>query len=209
MSASSLLAMSLRYFFLFFLGCGPFLKSLLNLLQYCFCCLCFGFVWPWAMWDLNSLTRDWIYTACTRKQSPNHWTTRKAPSPIFLKLPFEYAVLPPFLIWNQAPLPNPIGKRKDEHVMGWVVGSYQPPLTKAGGFPGCPHPALGGVAVFSFLCLSRLCCHESPGVASVPVPKPDTISLSLFRRHRAVVPGKPGGIFHVQCPQFTCIYFRK
>ena len=134
--------MSLRYFFFFFFffffGCGPFLKSLLNLLQYCFCCLCFGFFWPLAMWDLNSLTRDWTYTPRTRSQSPNHWTTREVPSPIFLKLPFEYAVLPPFLIWNQAPPPNPIGKRKDEHVMGWVVGSYQPLWLRQGASLGVP-----------------------------------------------------------------------
>ena len=31
-------------FFLRFFWCGPLLKSLLNLLQYCFCCLCSGFV---------------------------------------------------------------------------------------------------------------------------------------------------------------------
>ena len=40
---------SFSFFFLRFLKCGPFLKSLLNLLQYCFCCLCFGVFWPWDM----------------------------------------------------------------------------------------------------------------------------------------------------------------
>ena len=39
-----------------FFGCGPFLKSLLNLLQYCFCFI-FWFFWPWGMWDLRSLWR--------------------------------------------------------------------------------------------------------------------------------------------------------
>ena len=35
----------LGYFdFLRFFKCGPFLKSLLNLLKYCFCCLCSGFL---------------------------------------------------------------------------------------------------------------------------------------------------------------------
>ena len=32
------------FFKIFFPWCGPFLKSLLNLLQYCFCCLRFGFL---------------------------------------------------------------------------------------------------------------------------------------------------------------------
>ena len=37
-------SVSLFLSFFFFFGCGPFLKSLLNLLQYCFCyVLCFGF----------------------------------------------------------------------------------------------------------------------------------------------------------------------
>ena len=33
------------------------LKSLLNLLQFCFCFM-FCFFWPGGMWDLSSLTRD-------------------------------------------------------------------------------------------------------------------------------------------------------
>ena len=33
----------LLFIFKIFFLCGPFLKSLLNLLQYCFCFLCFGF----------------------------------------------------------------------------------------------------------------------------------------------------------------------
>ena len=45
-------------FFLRFFGCGPFLKSLLNLLQYCFCFM-FG---REAGGDLSSLTRDWTPT---------------------------------------------------------------------------------------------------------------------------------------------------
>ena len=32
-----------KIFFFFFFGCGPFLKSLLNLLQYRFCFVCFLF----------------------------------------------------------------------------------------------------------------------------------------------------------------------
>jgi len=37
----------------FFFWCGQFLKSLLNLLQYCFCFM-FCFFWPQCMWDLGS-----------------------------------------------------------------------------------------------------------------------------------------------------------
>ena len=45
----------MRWFF--FLMCVPFLKSLLDLLQYCFCCLCSVFVsffCPRGMWYLSS-----------------------------------------------------------------------------------------------------------------------------------------------------------
>ena len=68
-------------FYLFFLKiflCEPFLKSLLNLLQYCFCFM-FWFFWPWDMWDLSSLTRDQTHTPCIRRQSLNHWTAREVP----------------------------------------------------------------------------------------------------------------------------------
>ena len=32
--------------------------------------------WPWGMWDLSFLTRNWTWTCCIRRQNPNHWTTR-------------------------------------------------------------------------------------------------------------------------------------
>ena len=32
--------------------------------------------WPWGMWDLRSLTRDWISIG---RQNLNHWNTRKVP----------------------------------------------------------------------------------------------------------------------------------
>ena len=42
-----------------FFGCGPFFKkSLLNLLQYCFCFMFFGFL-AWGMWNPSSPIRDW------------------------------------------------------------------------------------------------------------------------------------------------------
>ena len=62
-----------------------FFKSLLNLLQYCFCCFLFPFFlsflflifWPRGMWDLSSLTRDGTHTRCVGRQSLNHWTTNE------------------------------------------------------------------------------------------------------------------------------------
>ena len=66
--------------------CGPFLKPLLNLLQYCFCLfyvLCF---WPWGMWDLSDPTRDGTGTPCFGRQSPNHWTSRE----VFPQIRFQW-----------------------------------------------------------------------------------------------------------------------
>ena len=49
-------------FFKGFFDVKHFLKSLLNLFQYClFCALIF---WPKGMWNLTSLARDWICTLC-------------------------------------------------------------------------------------------------------------------------------------------------
>ena len=42
--------------------CGQFLKSLLKLLQYCFCFMIF--FWPQGMWDLSSPTRDRTHNPC-------------------------------------------------------------------------------------------------------------------------------------------------
>ena len=58
--------------------CGPFLKSLLNLLQYCFC-LMFWFQGLQGMCDLSSWIRDQTYTLCIRRCSLNNWTTREVP----------------------------------------------------------------------------------------------------------------------------------
>ena len=55
--------------------CEPFLKSLLNLLQYCLFHVLVS--WPWGMWI--SPTRDWTHTPCIGRQSLNHWTTREVP----------------------------------------------------------------------------------------------------------------------------------
>ena len=65
---------------IYFFWCGPFFfKFLLNLLQYCFCCFYVLGFWPWGMWDLSFLTRDWTLTPCIERQSLNHWITREVP----------------------------------------------------------------------------------------------------------------------------------
>ena len=52
------------------------LKSLLNLLPYCFC---FIFIfWLWGLWDLSSPTGNQAHTPCIKRQSINHWTTSKS-----------------------------------------------------------------------------------------------------------------------------------
>ena len=51
--------------------CWPFLKSLLNLLQYCF------FFCPQGMWNCSSLTRDQTCTLCIGRKSLNHLPPRK------------------------------------------------------------------------------------------------------------------------------------
>ena len=65
----------------FFFSCGPFLKSLLNLLQYCLCFMFwfFGCDWPRGVQNLSSPTRDWTHTPCIGRQSLNHWTVREIP----------------------------------------------------------------------------------------------------------------------------------
>ena len=32
-----------------------------------------SFFWPWGMWDLSFLTRDWTCTPCMGRRSLNHW----------------------------------------------------------------------------------------------------------------------------------------
>ena len=36
--------------------------------------------WPWGMWSLTSLTRDWTYTSCVGGRSLNQWTIREIPA---------------------------------------------------------------------------------------------------------------------------------
>ena len=76
---------------LVFFWCGLFLKSLLNLLHYCFCFMfCFVFFSPWGVWDLSCLTRDWTHIPCTGRRSLNHWTIREVPGRCFLLSTYLY-----------------------------------------------------------------------------------------------------------------------
>ena len=72
------LGYSALLFILFFkryiyIWCGPFLKSLLNLLQYCFY-LCFLGFCPWGTWEINFLTRGRI---CTCIKRPSYYRGRR------------------------------------------------------------------------------------------------------------------------------------
>ena len=61
-----------------------FLKSLLNLLEYCFCFM-FGFFWPRGMEDLSSPNRDQTLTPYTGRQSLNYLIAREVLAPELLK----------------------------------------------------------------------------------------------------------------------------
>ena len=90
--------------FKIFFDVDYFLKSLLNLLQYCFCCLCSGFVagrhvttccyhmLPHATtcYHMHVTTccqnRDWTCNPCIGRWSLNHWITREVCPWLILKL---------------------------------------------------------------------------------------------------------------------------
>ena len=94
-----------------FLHCHLFLiwtilKLLLDSLQYCFC-LMFWFN-GCETWDFTSPTRDWTYTPCIRRLSPNHWTTREV-SPLSLLSSSSFLPLlsmPPFPSFILSPSPH-------------------------------------------------------------------------------------------------------
>ena len=73
-----------EWFFKDFFWCGLFLKSLLNLLQYCFCFM-FSF-WSSGLWDLSFSTRDWTRTPCIGRRQVNHWPSREVPEWCFRKI---------------------------------------------------------------------------------------------------------------------------
>ena len=62
-------SLSTSFFIIIFLDVDHFL---LNLLQYCFCCMLFDFFWSQGMWDLGSPTRAWTHTPSFRRRSLNH-----------------------------------------------------------------------------------------------------------------------------------------
>ena len=71
--------LSLLFFFFF--------KSLLNFLQYCFCFMFFFFFGGggyWGMWDISTPTREGTQHPCIGRWSPNHWTAREVPRPVFI-----------------------------------------------------------------------------------------------------------------------------
>ena len=74
----------LFYFFkdFFFFWCGPFLKSLLNLLQYCFCFM-FWFFGCQACGILALQSGIEPPTPCIGTRSLNHWTTEKEVTGLF------------------------------------------------------------------------------------------------------------------------------
>ena len=61
--------------------CGLFLKSLYNLLQYCFCFLFWFF--DRGMCDISSPTRDWTHTPCIGRWSFNHWISRELVATVY------------------------------------------------------------------------------------------------------------------------------
>ena len=57
----------------------PLLKSLLSLLQFCFCFM-FWFLGPWVMWDLSFPPWDQTLTPCIISWGLNHWTAKEVPA---------------------------------------------------------------------------------------------------------------------------------
>ena len=70
---------SLLSLFRLFFGCGPFLKSLWNLLQYGFFLVFLSLRSP-GIWDLSFLTRDQTLTPGPGRWILYHRTTREVPS---------------------------------------------------------------------------------------------------------------------------------
>ena len=106
--------------------CGPFLKSLLNLLQYCLFLFMSWFLR--GMWDLSSPTRDRTLTPGTGKCSKTHWTGR---SPYWSR--FQGPLLLVLQTWDQCaewaaissnlPCPHICGRFEDPEIAGhrlWV-----------------------------------------------------------------------------------------
>ena len=78
------------YFLLLFFKCRPFLRSLLNLLQYCFCFMFFGYE---ACGILAPRPGVEPCAPCIGRQSLNHWTAREVPSLISDHSLLSYTIL--------------------------------------------------------------------------------------------------------------------
>ena len=74
--------------FFFFFRCGPFFKTLLDLLQYYFCVM-FQFFWLWGMWIFSSPTRDQTHTPWVRRWGLHHWTSREVPGDLHFHFSLE------------------------------------------------------------------------------------------------------------------------
>ena len=51
--------------------------------------------WPWGMWDLRSLMRDWNLTPCIGRWRLNHWTARQVPKIMSWRIIFFFPFYPP------------------------------------------------------------------------------------------------------------------
>ena len=78
------------FFLSFVFWCGLFLKSLLNLLQYCFCFM-FWFLWSRGMWDLSCPAKDQTQMPCIGRWSLKQWNTKEDSDHCFFNLKKKYA----------------------------------------------------------------------------------------------------------------------
>lgn len=100
-------------------------------------------------------------------------------SVIFLKLPFDYAMLPAFLIWNQTPPPKPHVKKNDMCVVGWAGGLLPIPFGQGRGPPRVsPSCARACGCVFISLPFSFALPYDLPGVVCLSPNQIPSLSLS-------------------------------
>ena len=136
------------FFFKIFFGHGPSLKSLLNLLEYCFYVLV---SWQWDMWDSSSPTNNQTVTCCIGRQSLNPWNTRDAPRIILASLgSWLFHILFFFQLANQVTPDN-----KQKHPVGIRIRIV---LTQSRPIWGESSPSSSPPGVSLFLHLLRPPC---------------------------------------------------
>ena len=90
--------------YIYIFNIDHFKSLLLNLLQYCFhffsCVLTY---WPWGMWDLGFLTRDWTPTPCIGKWSLSHWAAQEVPKDHFKGSSTAFRIKPDTLTLSSRP----------------------------------------------------------------------------------------------------------